>query len=93
MSVLCLHDTYVKQPSVNPSIFSTCFILLRITGEPEPIPAVIRYTLDKSPIHHRANTGSRRKVNKAAQIQNEVSLESIYNMYVFGLWEEAREPK
>ena len=47
-----------KGAEVHPSIFYTRLIQFRAAGGLEPIPAVIgreaRYTLDRSPVHHRA---------------------------------------
>ena len=43
---------------IHTSIFYTCFIQFRVVGGLEPVSAVIRreawYTLDRSPVHHRA---------------------------------------
>ena len=65
----------------------------RVVGGLEPIPAVIGreagYTLDRSPVHHRAT--QRQTTTDTLTLTPLDNFRDTYypNMHVFGVWEEA----
>jgi len=78
--------------TLHPSVFHTCFIQFRVAGGLEPTPAVTGreagYSLDRSPVHHRA-TQRQTRHNPTHSLLGPI-LESPMNPV--GWCEEARVP-